>query len=408
MSTFNGDTKIITLDAPTAGVLEVDVNNDLYSEWKVWVTQSDNAKYLPAFRTAAGDPLTPGLSASPYYFIRNDLGWRIISEDFSQTINYVGNLIAEDSTLPIINVTPGRSVLHLGLQPVVQNVDQIFEISLNSSFGGEVYINTDIGVAGTTYPLGTPNNPVSNFDDAWAIAERINVKSLFVVGEILVTKTMRFWSVRGHYGATKIDVNNFDVSGTKFENVSLEGTLPVLTHGVVLERGLVNGAGLFNFRGEIIECSLEANLSLQAGLTLLKNCSSHVPGTGRPVLDAANNLVNISVRGWHGGLEVRNISVALSTASFDFDAGSLRLVATCTDGEIVVRGLVDFEDLSAGSTIVVLGLSNTREQHLANMLLASRAVVSPDDLTVTVYDSDLATILKTFTISADTRTRTPV
>jgi hypothetical protein len=41
-------------------------------------------------------------------------------------------------------------------------------------------------------------------------------------------------------------------------------------------------------------------------------------------------------------------------------------------------------------------------------MLAGRAVVSVDDLTVTIYDEDDVTVLKTFDISADGRIRTPV
>tara|TARA_R110000772_G_scaffold30806_10_gene76519 strand:+ start:8109 stop:8636 length:528 start_codon:yes stop_codon:yes gene_type:complete len=125
MSTFDGDLKVITLAAPTAGVLAVDVETDLYSEWKVWATTSDNSKYLPAFRNAGGDPLSPGLDAGAYFFLRNDLGWRIISTSEDQTVNYNGNIVGESAVLPIINATPTKTVLHLGLQPVTQNIDLI-------------------------------------------------------------------------------------------------------------------------------------------------------------------------------------------------------------------------------------------------------------------------------------------
>lgn len=122
MTTFDGPNLLITLDNPTAGVLGVDIQRDLYSEWKDWVKIGDNAKYLPAFATSGGEPVTNALDAGSYFFLQNQLGWRIISSDEDQTINYEGNLVAADGTLPIIVPTPGRSVLHLGLQPITQRL----------------------------------------------------------------------------------------------------------------------------------------------------------------------------------------------------------------------------------------------------------------------------------------------
>lgn len=133
MTTFNGATLVITLDNPVSGVLNVDVETDLYSEWKLWAKTGDNLKFPPAFRNAGGDPLSTGIEAGAYFFLRNDLGWRIISSDANQTINYLGNLVGESSALPIINVTPGRSVLHLGLQPVTQGVDDLLTELQNAS-----------------------------------------------------------------------------------------------------------------------------------------------------------------------------------------------------------------------------------------------------------------------------------
>jgi hypothetical protein len=53
-------------------------------------------------------------------------------------------------------------------------------------------------------------------------------------------------------------------------------------------------------------------------------------------------------------------------------------------------------------------LLETKRSHLANQTIAGRAVVAPDDLSITIYDIDDVTVLKTYTVSADTRTRTPV
>jgi hypothetical protein len=121
MTTFDGPNKLIILETPVTDTLEVEVK-DLYSEWKVWVRTSDNAKYLPAFRVIGGDPLTPGINAGSYFFLQNNDGWRIQAGNKDHTIYYTGNLAPEDSTLPVIVDTPGYTVTHLGLQPITQVV----------------------------------------------------------------------------------------------------------------------------------------------------------------------------------------------------------------------------------------------------------------------------------------------
>lgn len=53
------------------------------------------------------------------------------------------------------------------------------EVSILRSMDG-VYIDTDLGVAGTVWPIGTPGYPVDNFTDAIAIAIVRNLKMLYL------------------------------------------------------------------------------------------------------------------------------------------------------------------------------------------------------------------------------------
>ena len=120
MPSFDGTNLIITLDS---GVTEVDVEQDLYSDWKEFFKTGDNSKFPLAFRTTGGDPLTGSLDLGAYFFLRNDSGWRIRPAEEDATITFVGNLAAEDNTLPLVIPTIGAfTVLILGLQPVSQAV----------------------------------------------------------------------------------------------------------------------------------------------------------------------------------------------------------------------------------------------------------------------------------------------
>lgn len=121
MPSFDGSNLIITLDS---GVINVDVQVDLYSDWKEFFKTGLNSRFNLGFRTVGGDDLPGVIDAGDYYFIRNDLGWRIRPAEENATINFIGNLVPQDPTLPIMIPTIGGfTVLINGIQPITQRVD---------------------------------------------------------------------------------------------------------------------------------------------------------------------------------------------------------------------------------------------------------------------------------------------
>lgn len=122
--TFDGANLLVTLAAPTAGVLQLDAQVDLYSDWKEWqVAAFANMGFPPLFTTFGGDALVGALSAGAYYTFNNTAGWRIKPDESDHDVNLVGNLVPLDSTLPIFVPTTGAfTVLVLGIQPITQVV----------------------------------------------------------------------------------------------------------------------------------------------------------------------------------------------------------------------------------------------------------------------------------------------
>jgi hypothetical protein len=119
--TFNGEELLIILET---GVTEVDIADDLYTEWKTWQRAGSNLMYPQAFRVAGGDAVTSTLDAAGYFFLRNDLGWRIRPAEEDATILFIKNLVPELATLPIaVPTLGGYTVLIVGLQPVTQIVE---------------------------------------------------------------------------------------------------------------------------------------------------------------------------------------------------------------------------------------------------------------------------------------------
>jgi hypothetical protein len=93
--TFNGPELRIELTA----VGSYDAQIDLYSDWKEWTQVGANAKFPKAFDTTGGDDTGEGQFVAPYFFLRNDLGWRIAAPEADGEITILGNLFARDPNL---------------------------------------------------------------------------------------------------------------------------------------------------------------------------------------------------------------------------------------------------------------------------------------------------------------------
>jgi hypothetical protein len=100
---FDGDNLYITL--PSIGSFDTQIN--IYGAWKEWIRAGDNAKYPPAFDTTGGDNVGAGQTIAPYFFCRNDLGWRIKMPSDDGEIIVSGNLFPRDPNTSLFEQTSG-------------------------------------------------------------------------------------------------------------------------------------------------------------------------------------------------------------------------------------------------------------------------------------------------------------
>jgi len=108
MFTFNGITKIIQGDYGSGSTVELDIRRDLYSAWKEWTAIDNNAKYLQAFSTTGGDPISLTIAVGAYFFLEN--GWKIRPFESNHRLVLNGNLYTRDDSSPFLNVS-GYSVI---------------------------------------------------------------------------------------------------------------------------------------------------------------------------------------------------------------------------------------------------------------------------------------------------------
>jgi hypothetical protein len=87
MFTFDPINKLIIMDPGVTSVSAI----DLYSKWKEWAAESDNAKYAPAFsNSVGGESLGGGIFTGRYFFLQN--GWKIRPQEADHSLTIDGNL----------------------------------------------------------------------------------------------------------------------------------------------------------------------------------------------------------------------------------------------------------------------------------------------------------------------------
>jgi hypothetical protein len=282
-------------------------------------------------------------------------GYTITFENGTYAVNLNGSNNNIGDVLNLNNVQV-RSSNSAGLTFSKQVEDQSFTDS-------RVWVNTTgAGQSGTQFPIGTPGTPVDNLADAQTIiSNRTLPKRLDLRGNLTVgaSDSLDNYNIRGagSKNLAKLTViTGASTSNLIISNCEIEGDMS----GSIVADDVSSFTGLTDFEGAMVCGGIEgvitlANTDLENRIEFI-NCHSRVAGTGTPVIDC-NNLANLelSIRGYHGGIELRNVSLASMSVSVDMDAGHLILASSCTNGTISVKGVGELTDNSAGSTINVDG-----------------------------------------------------
>jgi len=106
--TFDGPNRLILVNE---GETTLDIQEDVYSNWKEWMLQRDNAKFSEAFLPLGGDPITDTTFVGDTYFLEN--GWRIQPWPSGQgyILDVIGNIYTREPGQNPVNPTNNVSVL---------------------------------------------------------------------------------------------------------------------------------------------------------------------------------------------------------------------------------------------------------------------------------------------------------
>lgn len=349
---FDGNTLTITLDAPTAGVLDLDIPR-LYSEWKEWqLSAFQNMGYPPAFRTTGGDAINATLSGVPSFFLQNQYGWRIKPFEADHTINIQGQLGGEDSTLPLtIPTTGGFTVLGFNIQPVAQVAGGTAVLDIHGQIERTIYVDTSLVSNGNGYQ----QSPYNNITDAIDDAEANGIRSLVFLDDVTLDRQLKNFTIRG-IGEPTINPNNQILTGCKIDDCQFSGTF-----NSTLDSNHFNHCYFLNgttgLQGDMHGCGFSGTVALAAGASAsIIDGYSLIPGLGRPTIDVGGSGCSVSIRGWKGGLIIAGADNAADEVTVSLAMGRLQLASSNTNGTISVRGTCDFDDQTAGSTVETSGL----------------------------------------------------
>ena len=93
--TFDGANRRIVLSLASVSASRI------WSAWVKWLAcDTDNGRWLPAFRQVGGDDLGGGLSIPPYIFLLN--GWRVRPMESSHNLTITGNLFVDGGGVPVV------------------------------------------------------------------------------------------------------------------------------------------------------------------------------------------------------------------------------------------------------------------------------------------------------------------
>lgn len=369
-----------------SGVTEIDVQIDLYSDWKEEVKLADNLKHPPAMRAVGGDQISDTQNLGATYFLIND--WKIRPQEADHELVLTGNLFTDPAGESVIVPTLGSYTVLV--TNVVSNLvdSSVARLDLTQLLNS-VYIDEYNGVAGIDEGIGTPTNPVNNIADAFTIALRDNLSSFHIRGSFTLDRNTSRWTFIGSGGEidSALNIGGFDIDDCHFIDMTLSGTMTGSIQAENCSLGVVVGLN-GTFRG----CQLLASVQTDDdAIVSLINCVSKIPGNSTPVMDVGQNN-DLNVRNHSGGLTLENV-LAGTTASVDLDPGHLILDATCTGGTVLVRGVGRLTDNSTGTTVLKDGLVEANDVRTTRKVLTNRMETNPSTGVITIYDDDGASLL---------------
>lgn len=271
-----------------------------------------------------------------------------------------GNVIAVDEfDVNISAVLPSAFTQVVTTRSTAGAVANLTDIELQlANIHGQVqrcvYLDTTAAENGDGYQ----QSPFNNTADALTYLQTNGLRSLVLMEDATMDRDLVGFQISG-VGAPTLTLNGFLFNKSEFTGLILSGAAgvdgaPFKATDCTLADGI---SGLW---GTFRDCEIGGTFDVASSAvttrkTVFQGCYSGLGGAGQRVELRANGGAagaDISMRAFRGGLNVALVSNANDAVTVGFDdGGKCTLLASCTDGDVSVRGNTQLTDNSAGSTV---------------------------------------------------------
>ena len=275
-------------------------------------------------------------------------GYTLTFEDGQYAVNLVG---ANSNLADVTNVNQVsiRSANSAGLT---------FSDQINQqSFAGYIWIDTTDGLPGVQFPRGTPTDPVNNWADADVIADGLGLENFKLRHSLVmpVNENLDTYTIEGlNTVDSQILFQGGMTDNLDLVNLSFTGDMG---SGYMIGKECILGV-VTNFEGGLFSCVINGDVTLSAvpaGTNDISfmNCVSGFPGDTRFTLDCNGTTADIQFRNWSGGMGIANFTSG-NFMSIDVNQGKIIIDASCTAGQILIRGVAEVIDNSGPGCTVIL------------------------------------------------------
>ena len=279
-------------------------------------------------------------------------------------------------------------------------------------FEGAVNFDAAHGSAGTVYPVGSTIEPVNNIPDALIIAANRGLSTLKVSGDVTILDTDLPAYSEGAIIGFSHTASHAIISGVVFTESTFEEMIVsgAFGSGSYVEFKNCVLDGLSGLVYDVQDSTLKGTLTFDNVDTTnyFVNCITADIDGAETIIDFSGTVGHLVMQDFHGKIRLMNMdNAARGVSTINMSSGKVIIDPSCTEGTIKIRGVGEVDDLSTGNMVVDNDVIDVKTINVIKKLLDNKAVISPDDLTVTIYDDDKVTPIRVYDISADKRIRTP-
>jgi hypothetical protein len=337
VATWSGTTRRIYLKQ---GVSEYYPIEDIYHEYRnERSTNEDFRKWEPLLKAEGNIPKGGGAFTPRYVVLLDDT--KIVPYDETLRLDQLGDMITDDPDVdPTLYDTSTLTVPKvIFIKPSEAEIIQLNSGAIEySSFGGGVTIDMVNGSPGTTYNIGTIENPVNNIPDALLIANTRGFNKLYLVNDITINggNDLAGFMIEGrsHINTLVTIEDSAIVDDINIYNCHITGTLD---GGVDVTFCVIENLVYMN--GHIHRSSLSGIISLDGGKdAYIANCSQ-LDTDVAPEINMGGSGQDLMMPGYNGLLKITNLT-GDNNVYVGLDGGDIVLDSTTvTSGTVLVAGI---------------------------------------------------------------------